>query len=83
MTRRMDPLIKILYWHFLKTRGVAITFLLEGFGGERAVEFVRKYAEDNTELAIIAKHCHKDRKGKFNIDWELVNKETKGLTSWV
>ncbi|KKK55698.1 hypothetical protein LCGC14_3071920, partial [marine sediment metagenome] len=83
MTRKMDPIIKILYWIFLSRdnssqRIATINFLLEGFGGERAVKFVRKYAVEDTKLAIMAKHCHRDLNGKFNIDWEAV-KEEKGM----
>ena len=80
---KMDPIIHLLYWYFLKTydetkRTAMALFLLEGFGGERAVKFIRKYAVEDTKLAIMAKHCHRDLNGKFNIDWEAV-KEEKGM----
>lgn len=80
----ISPIISILYWYFLKSednfsrRTVTLSFLIEGFGGSKAINFVKKYAAPDTELSVILKHCkHARHSKKWNIDWPAATKELK------
>ena len=79
---RMDPVVHMLYWYFLKRetemlmeRSVLLAFMFEGATDRRAMSFVKKYANKNSELYIVAKHCYKNKRGKYDIDWEAVEEE--------
>ena len=81
MMKKIDPIISLIYWYYLKTDGsfekqtVVLAFLFEAGASKRAINFVKKYAADDTELKIIANHCKKNKNGKYDIDWEAVEDE--------